>query len=72
LEISYKVPCENSILNFNMTSDKDLQNAVMVTLNSPYLELHVHVTDKSKNLIIAYFIVTLCKEGICGCVMSPK
>ena len=46
LELSYKMPCENSILYFNITSDKDLENAVMATLNSPYLELSVHLTDK--------------------------
>ena len=64
LELSYKMPCENSILYFNITSDKDLENAVMATLNSPYLELSVHLTDKSKDLYFEHcvFFLLLCKE----------
>ena len=51
LEISYQVPCGNSPLNFTISSDKDLLNAVVATMNLPYLELTAHITDESKLLL---------------------
>ena len=54
LEISYEVPCESTPLNFTISSDKDLHNAVMATKGLPYLELTAHVTDENGKLLNSF------------------